>query len=110
MFRFESMWLKDKRCEEVVKIAWVEEEMIATKRVLERFLARCRADLSAWNKLEFGHIGRKISELQSMLEELELLLASTEQVRELKNTRVELNCWLEKEDVMWRQRSRLNWF
>ncbi|KAK4563360.1 hypothetical protein RGQ29_005753 [Quercus rubra] len=25
-------------------------------------------------------------------------------------TRVELNCWLDKEDTMWKQRSRLNWF
>ena len=24
MFRFESMWLKDSRCEEVVKAAWEE--------------------------------------------------------------------------------------
>uniref|UniRef100_A0A7N2KL55 Reverse transcriptase n=1 Tax=Quercus lobata TaxID=97700 RepID=A0A7N2KL55_QUELO len=27
----------------------------------------------------------------------------------LKTTRIELNCWLEKEDEMWRQRSRINW-
>ena len=80
------------------------------RRVLERCLERCRADLSTWNKSEFGHVGRKISELQSRLEELELLPPSAEQVYELKSTRVELNCWLEKEDAMWRQRSRLNWF
>ena len=24
--------------------------------------------------------------------------------------RVELNCWLEKDDAMWLQRSRINWF
>ena len=110
MFRFESTWLKDRRCEEVVKVAWVEEEMVVTDRVLERCLEMCMADLSAWNKSKFGHVGRKISELQSRLEGLELLLASTEQIRELKSNRTELNCWLEKEDVMWRQRSRLNWF
>lgn len=84
--------------------------MAATDRVLERCLERCRADLTAWNKSKFRHVGRKISNLQSRLEGLELLPASIEQIRELKNTRIELNCWLEKEDEIWRQRSRLNWF
>ena len=92
LFIFESMWLKDRRCEEVVKAAWVEKEMVATNRVLERCLERCRVDLSAWNKSEFGHVGRKISNLQRRLEGLELLPASTEQIRELKSTRIELNC------------------
>ncbi|XP_023878479.1 uncharacterized protein LOC111990942 [Quercus suber] len=110
MFKFEYMRLKDRRCEEIVKTEWEEEEIIATDRVLERCLERCRAELSAWNKSEFGHVGRKISELQSRFEGLERQPSSTEQIRELKNTRVELNCWLDKEDVMWRQRSRLNWF
>ena len=27
----------------------------------------------------------------------------------LKTTQIELNCWLENEDEMWRQRSRINW-
>ena len=52
--------------------------------MIERCLERCRADLSTWNKSEFGHMGRKISELQSRLEGLELLPTSTEQIHELK--------------------------
>ena len=28
----------------------------------------------------------------------------------LRHTRIELNCWLDREDDMWRQRSRINWF
>ena len=31
-------------------------------------------------------------------------------IRDLKETRVELNCWFDKEDAMWKQRARLNWF
>lgn len=27
----------------------------------------------------------------------------------MKKTQIDLNCWLEKEDEMWRQRSRINW-
>lgn len=27
----------------------------------------------------------------------------------MKKTQIDLNCWLENEDEMWRQRSRINW-
>lgn len=30
-------------------------------------------------------------------------------IQDMKNTRVELNCWLDKEDAMWLQRSCINW-
>lgn len=40
---------------------------------------------------------------------LELQPTSPEINNDLKGTRSELNCWLDKEDDMWRQRSRLNW-
>ena len=53
---------------------------------------------------------RKISELQSRLEWLESQPANPDTIHALRNTRVGINCWLEKEDEMWRQRSRLNWF
>ena len=35
---------------------------------------------------------------------------SPDDIRDLRETRVELNCWLDKEDAMWKQRARLNWF
>ena len=55
-------------------------------------------------------MGKTISDLQSRLEWLDSQPSTPELVQALKHTRVELNCWLEKEDVMWRQKARLNWF
>ena len=78
--------------------------------VLKSCLEHCRHDLDAWNKEEFGHVGRKISKLQQKLEWLELQPSSSGMAREMRSMRTDLNCWLEKEDEMWRQRSRLNWF
>ena len=49
-------------------------------------------------------------ELQTKLEWLELQPISKEIVEALRHTRIELNCWLDREDDMWRQRSRINWF
>ena len=65
--------------------------------------------LDAWNKLEFGHVSRTIAKLQNKLEWLEKQPFSPKLSTSLKTTRIELNCWLEKEDEMWRQRSRINW-
>ena len=109
-FRFESMWLKDSKCEEVVKAAWEGGLLSTTDWVLGNCLERCRSDLAAWNKAEFGHIGRKISEPQTRLEWLELQPSTPDLIHAMKSTRLDLNCSLEKEDEMWRQRSRLNWF
>lgn len=55
-------------------------------------------------------MGKKISQLQKHLEWLELQQTSRETIHDIRETRVQLNCWLDKEDAMWKQRSRLNWF
>ena len=109
-FIFESMWLRDQRCEEVVHEAWEEGKVTNTGSMLGSCLEKSRAKLETWNKTEFGHVGRKVTELQKRLEWLELQPSSPDINHELKSTRVELNCWLEKEDDMWRQQSRLNCF
>uniref|UniRef100_A0A7N2M9T7 DUF4283 domain-containing protein n=1 Tax=Quercus lobata TaxID=97700 RepID=A0A7N2M9T7_QUELO len=44
------------------------------------------------------------------LEWLELKPISPSIIAEMQKTRVKLNCWLEKDDAMWLQRSRINWF
>lgn len=104
VFRFESMWLKDSRCEEVVHEAWDEGKLMGTEFTLKNCLDRCRVKLDAWNKLEFGHVSRMIAELQKKLKWLEKQPLSPELSTSLKTTRIELNCWLEKEDEIWRQR------
>ncbi|XP_065619215.1 uncharacterized protein LOC136063166 [Quercus suber] len=109
-FRFESMWLRDQRCEEVVQAAWEEGMVTSTGSTLGNCLEKCRASLQAWNKTKFGHVGRKVAKLQKRLEWIELQLSSPEINNELMRIRVELNCWLDKEDDMWQQRSKLNWF
>ena len=103
-FRFESMWLRDQRCEEVVQKAWKEGKLTSTGSMLESCSEKCRT------KLEFGHVGRKVAEMQKWLEWIELQPPSPKINQELKSTRVKLNCWLEKDDDIWQQRSRLNWF
>ena len=66
--------------------------------------------LEAWNKIEFGHMGNRIAELQKHLEWLERQLGTPNTIQDMKEARMELNCWNEKHDAMWLQRSRINWY
>ena len=104
------MWLKDSRCEKVVKDAWECGQLVGSDCVLQEYLERCKANLSAWNDSEFGHVGRNTMELQTKLEWIELQLVSNEILEVLRHTQIELNCWLDRENDMWRQRSMINWF
>nr|POE60460.1 hypothetical protein CFP56_52631 [Quercus suber] len=76
IFRFESMWLKDRKCENIVKNAWEEGSMSVGSFPISRCMELCRNRLEVWNKREFGHIGMKIDELQKKLEWLEIQATS----------------------------------
>ena len=45
LFQFESMWLKDARCEEVVKKAWEERELVGSDWAISNCLERCKVEL-----------------------------------------------------------------
>ena len=110
MFRFEAMWLKDQQCEGVVQVAWEGGLSLGADYTLGKCMEICRTGLEGWNKTDFGHVGRKISDLQKCLEWIELQPTTLDIVQLMRNTRIELNGWLYKEDAMWHQRSRLTWF
>lgn len=103
------MWLRDQSCEEVVQKAWEEGKLVSSGSMWVSCIERCRSNLEAWNKTVFGHVRRRVAELQKRLEWLELQPPSPEINNDLRRTRIDLNSWLDKKDDMWHQRSRLNW-
>lgn len=54
----------------------------------------------SWNKLEFGHVGRKIAELQKKFQILELQSGSNIN-GEVDEVRRALDSWLDTEAAMW---------
>ena len=89
--------------------AWDESLYEGSSDVLNRCLESFRARLEVWNEIEFGNVGKTMAELQKKLEWLELQPSTLDMIRSLRNPRIELNCWMDKEDDMWRQRSRISW-
>ena len=59
LFKFESMWLKEPSCEEVVLDAWNEGLVAQSDFPLVSCINQCRLRLEVWNKNVFGHVGKK---------------------------------------------------
>ena len=108
-FRFEAMWLKEASCEEVVTSAWEEATINGSDFPMVECLNNCCMKLEDWNKNVFGHVGNNLARLQKHLQWLELQSATPEVIASLRETRVELNCWRDKAEAMWHQRSKLSW-
>ena len=104
LFRFEAMWLRDPHCPEVVNEAWERGLSFSSGFPIQNCLQACRESLQHWNKVEFGHVGCRISALRTTLQRLEL--QPDQHSEEIRSVRKELNSWLDTEEVMWKQRSR----
>ena len=104
LFRFEAMWLCDPRCTKVVSEAWERGLSFSSGFLIHNCLQSCREALQRWNKVEFDHVGRRISALQANLQWLEQQLELHGE--EYQSVRKELGSWLDIEEVMWQQRSR----
>ena len=109
LFRFESMWLEDRQCEEVVEVAWARGQQSLSRWPLEACLEECQRSLQSWNKHTFGHVGKQIAELHKKLQGLESIKGNGIDLESLHAMKLELNKWLGIEEEMWHQRSRNNW-
>ncbi|KAF4377212.1 hypothetical protein G4B88_009204 [Cannabis sativa] len=70
-FRFETHWLKDEECHDIVNHTWLEPDVPLDSQdsILDIF-GRCAERLGAWNKDKFGSIPRRVRETQKQLDEL----------------------------------------
>ncbi|XP_030942097.1 uncharacterized protein LOC115967167 [Quercus lobata] len=107
LFCFEAMWLQDPRCEEVVQEAWCEGLYKTEGVSIINCHASCRDRLLAWNKNEYGHVGKQIKKLEHKLQILEN--HPIQNNAEIHEVRTALNQWLDVENTMWHQRSRNLW-
>lgn len=108
-FRFELFWLKDPGCAEVVNRCWVTDARGSPAFRLCQCIKNMKKGLRAWNKNHFGCIQENIALLRKNLEWVQTQEASTEYCQLEHNLILALNEELQKEEELWRSKSRVTW-
>ncbi|KAL9663602.1 hypothetical protein QQ045_018992 [Rhodiola kirilowii] len=107
VFRFENMWLRDCSFKKVVEKTWLE----GSHRNLryEEKLGFLQQKLTSWNRHHFGNVHWKVKNLKDELAVIsqEERSDSTQEKEEL--LRAKLDDWLQREEILWKQRSRIAW-
>ena len=79
-FLFEAMWTRDKRCREVVELAWNPLGGDPSSPIMDR-VKRCQVQLQRWIWKEFGNISYLLKQKKDRLQQLESLNSLHEKCR-----------------------------
>ncbi|KAJ0018154.1 hypothetical protein Pint_10775 [Pistacia integerrima] len=71
-------------------------------------IKECGLKLDAWNMTTFGHVQKKLQQAKQQLNQLYEGDCGSD-VSVLNKAKEEVQLWLEKDEVMWRQRSKALW-
>ncbi|GMY18265.1 transposon tx1 uncharacterized 149 kda protein [Fagus crenata] len=103
------MWTKDPRCFDVIEKAWKREFVGNDGLKLCRKQVHIASALRKWNKEVFGHYQSKFFEISRKIEEIKCKDPSEVNCIKEVNLQAELNCWLSRNESMWRRKSRETW-
>nr|POE91951.1 hypothetical protein CFP56_33154 [Quercus suber] len=108
-FRFEAMWTKDERSSIVVENAWQANVEGSNGFRLARKLEETKKDLKKWNKEVFGLVRERIKAIQANIAEIQQKSPTKENLELEASLNLELDDWLTKEELRWKQKSRELW-
>ncbi|OMO91045.1 Endonuclease/exonuclease/phosphatase [Corchorus capsularis] len=108
-FKFESKWLLDQECAQVVEDGWRASESGSRMFRLSRKLVNTRNKLKTWSKAKFQNPKGKIESRLKRIKEIQMLPLTKELKEELAMLKKEVDEKWQMEERFWHQRSRLNW-
>ncbi|KAM0846534.1 hypothetical protein ACQ4PT_055614 [Festuca glaucescens] len=109
-FCFEEMWTKHEEYDEMIKAAW--EKGAGTGLGIGGFCERLHEmtrDMQRWSYEVFGSVRAEIKTLRSKLELARTATLATNSVAEVSAIEKRLHELYEREEIMYRQRSRQEW-
>ncbi|KAL9689163.1 hypothetical protein QQ045_033596 [Rhodiola kirilowii] len=106
MNRFEPMWLRHEKFKEVVREFWLEVH--EDPPIMDK-LKHCMSRLASWSSREFGKVGKKINDLKTQIQNLREGPRTEDTMVAESRLLSELDEWLEREELWWKQRSRAEW-
>jgi hypothetical protein len=108
-FRFEEMWMSDLGCEKTIMEAWSNTRPGTAMYQVSQKIRECKYQLGYWSRESFGNLGKRIEATKNQLKHAETLAIQGLNHDDLQALRKQLNSLFEKEEKMWRQRSRSLW-
>uniref|UniRef100_A0A2N9J5F1 RNase H type-1 domain-containing protein n=1 Tax=Fagus sylvatica TaxID=28930 RepID=A0A2N9J5F1_FAGSY len=108
-FRFEEMWMSDSGCEQTIMEAWSSARPGTEMFQVSHKLRECKHQLGIWSHESFGNVRKKIETTKLELKQAETLAIQGSSHENLQILWKRLNSLFEKEEKMWRQRSRSLW-
>jgi hypothetical protein len=107
ILRFEARWLKEARFKDIVKEAW--ENSASSNVNLAGRLSKIHSELHNWDRNVLQRKGRNIKSAQKELERVSIDALTAENIAKQKEIALEIENLLEQEEILWAQRSRINW-
>lgn len=108
-FRYEAMWETHQDFMNMLEGAWKDGSEGCSVRILQKKLQRLSSTLASWGSCTLGHVRKELRELKKRLVQLRAnpgRLGPSPEEKRIEARIVELNY---REEIMWRQRSRVQW-
>lgn len=109
-FRYEEMWTRHPEYDQMVAEAWckADDEERGANGTCSR-LRRMTADMQRWGREVFGSVHKQIAKLKAQLTEAKERALHTGYNQELWELEEQLRELYEREEIMTKQRSRVDW-
>ncbi|KAL5794878.1 hypothetical protein ACOSP7_003472 [Xanthoceras sorbifolium] len=108
-FKFEPFCLKDEECYSVICTAWGGFDSEISGRGLRDKLVLYADRLENWSKVKFGSLKKAIDRKRCEINLLYDRKQSEQVLDAIKSKERELESLLSKEELYWKQRSRVDW-
>ncbi|XP_040998143.1 uncharacterized protein LOC121244182 [Juglans microcarpa x Juglans regia] len=109
LLRFEAIWVGEKECSSIIEKVWQQVEGSASLICVIEGISACAIDLGKWNQNSFGHVQKELTSANRRLKFLQESDPYLTILHEHSKAREEVQKWLQRDELMWKQRSRVLW-
>lgn len=96
---------RDRECSSIIEKVWSGGDVSSSLSHVMGCISRCASDLKRWNKCLFVHVQRELSSAQLRLKAIQESNPTSQSLLDHKIAREDVQKWLERDEVMWKQRS-----
>jgi hypothetical protein len=100
------MWERESSLKEIIETSWKSLGPMPDLGCVNRGLVEVMKTLRSWSKRKFGNVTRELQKLREKLSSLQAVNGPREEIRAITDL---MNETLYREEMLWLQRSRIDW-